>query len=58
MLGVPKGTFYYAKDCQHAKNEVFYVSKSGESVLDRVMQGMAHEDFNNIIQFAKIFYLL
>jgi hypothetical protein len=37
MFGVPKGTFYYAKDCQHAKNEVFYVSNSGESVLDKVM---------------------
>jgi hypothetical protein len=37
MFGVPKGTFYYAKDCQHAKNEMFYVSKSGENVLDRVM---------------------
>ncbi len=25
MFGVCKGTFYYTKDCQHAKNEVFYV---------------------------------
>jgi len=37
---------------------VFYVSKSGDSVFDKVMQGMAHEGFNNIIQFATIFYLL
>jgi hypothetical protein len=43
MSNVPKGIFYYAKDCQHVKNEVFYVSKSGESVFDRVLQGVAHE---------------
>jgi hypothetical protein len=36
MLGVPKGTFYYVQDCQHVKNEVFYVFTSGENVLDRV----------------------
>ncbi len=58
MPGVPKGTFYYAKDCQHAKNELLYVSRSGESVLDRVMQGMAHEGLKKVIQFATVFYLL
>jgi hypothetical protein len=58
MPGVPKGTFYYAKDSQHAKNELLYVSRSGESVLDRVMQGMAHEGLKKVIQFATVFYLL
>jgi hypothetical protein len=52
MPSVPKSTFYYVKDCQHAKNEVFYVSKSGENVLDRVMQGMTHESLKKVIQFA------
>jgi hypothetical protein len=37
MLNATKGTFYYAKDCQHAKNELFYVYGHGESALDRVM---------------------
>jgi hypothetical protein len=58
MPGVPKGTFYYAKDCQHAKNELLYVSRSGESVLDRVMQGMVHEGLKKVIQFVTVFYLL
>jgi hypothetical protein len=52
MSDVPKGIFYYAKDCQHVKNEVFYVSKSGESVFDRVLQGVAHEGLKKVIQFA------
>ncbi len=52
MPGVPKGTFYYAKDCQHAKTELLYVSRSRESVLDRVMQGMAHEGLKKVIQFV------
>jgi hypothetical protein len=58
MPGVPKGIFYYAKDCQHAKNELLYVSRSGESVLDRVMQGMAHEGLKKVIQFVTVFYLV
>jgi len=33
MHGSPRGTFYYAKDCQHVKIEMIYVSRSGESVL-------------------------
>jgi len=37
MFDVPKGIFYYAKNCQHVKNEVFNVSKSGESVFDMVL---------------------
>jgi hypothetical protein len=37
---------------------VFYVSKNGENVLDRVMQGMTHEGLKKVIQFAIIFYLL
>jgi hypothetical protein len=41
MFGVPKGTFYHTKDCQHVKNEVFYVFVGGESVLEKVMHGMA-----------------
>ncbi len=52
MSNVPKGIFYYVKDCPHVKNEVFYVSKSGESVFDRVLQGVAHEGLKKIIQFA------
>jgi hypothetical protein len=32
-----KGTFYCAKDCQHVKNEMIYVSKSVENVLNKVM---------------------
>jgi len=36
---------------------VFYVSKNGENVLDRVMQGMTHEGLKKVIQFAIIFYL-
>ncbi len=40
-----KGTFYYAKDYQHVKNEVFYVSKSVKKNLNRVMQGVTHEGF-------------
>jgi hypothetical protein len=39
MFGVPKGTFYHTKDCQCAKNEVFYVFGGGESVLEKVMHG-------------------
>ncbi len=43
-------TFYYAKDCQHANNELLYFSKSGESsVLDMLMQGMGHEGLKKII---------
>jgi hypothetical protein len=34
MHGPPRGTFYYAKDCQHVKIEMIYVSRSGESVLN------------------------
>jgi hypothetical protein len=34
MHGSPRGTFYYAKDCQHVKIEMIYVSRSGESVLN------------------------
>jgi hypothetical protein len=52
---VLKGTFYYDKDCQHAKNEVSYVSKNGESVLDKVMQGVAHEGLKKVIQVVTIF---
>jgi hypothetical protein len=37
MFGVSKCTFYYINDCQHAKKELHYVFKSGESVLDRVV---------------------
>jgi hypothetical protein len=37
MFGVSKCTSYYINDCQHAKKELHYVFKSGESVLDRVM---------------------
>jgi hypothetical protein len=55
---VPKSTLYYVKDCQNAKKKVFYVSKSGENVLDKVMQGMTHEGLKKVIQFAIIFYLL
>lgn len=58
MPSVPKSTFYYVKDCQHAKNEVFYVSKNGENVLDRVMQGTTYGGLKKVIQFAIIFYLL
>jgi len=58
MPSVPKNTLYYVKDCQHVKNEVFYVSKNGENVLDMVMQGMTHEGLKKVIQFAIIFYLL
>jgi hypothetical protein len=52
MSDVLKGIFYYAKDSQHVKNEVLYVSKSGESVFDKVLQGVAHEGLKKIIQFA------
>jgi hypothetical protein len=51
---VLKGTFYYGKDCKHAKNEVSYVSKNGESVLDKVMQGVAHEGLKRVIQVVTI----
>ncbi len=37
MPNVPKGTLYYLK------NEVFCFSRNEESVLDMVMQGVAHE---------------
>ncbi len=36
------------------KMKFFYVS---QSVLDKVMQGVAHEVFKRIIQFVTIFYL-
>jgi hypothetical protein len=49
MLNVPKGRFSYAKDCQHAKNKMFYVSKNEESVLDKVMQGVAHEGMKGLL---------
>jgi hypothetical protein len=52
---VLKGTFYYGKDCQHAKNEMPYISKNGESVLDKVMQGVAHEGLKKVIQVVTIF---
>jgi hypothetical protein len=58
MLNATKGTFYYAKDCQHVKNELFYVYGHGESALDRVMKGVAHEGLKKVIQLAIIFYLL
>jgi hypothetical protein len=51
---VLKGMFYYAKDCQHVKNEVFYVSKIGQSVFDRVLQGVAHEGLKKIIQICLV----
>jgi hypothetical protein len=35
-----------------------YISKSGENVLDKMMQGMAHEGLKKVIQFATNFYLL
>jgi hypothetical protein len=54
MFGVLKGTFYYTKDYQHAKNEVFYVFGSGESVLDKVMHGMAHEGLKKIFNLPQI----
>ncbi len=54
MFGVPKGTFYYTKNCQHAKNELFYVFGSGENVLDKVMHGMAHEGLKKIFNLPQI----
>jgi hypothetical protein len=53
MFNVPKCRFSYAKDCQHVKNKVFYVSKNEESVLDKVMQGMAHEGLKEVLQFPQ-----
>jgi len=43
MPNVLKGTLYYVK------NEVLCISRNGESVLDRVMQGVAHEGLKKII---------
>ncbi len=56
MLNATKATFYYAKDGQHVKNEMFYVYGHAESALDRVMQGVAHEGLKKVIRFAIIFY--
>jgi hypothetical protein len=36
MFNVTEGTSYYAKDCQHVINELFYVYGHGESALDRL----------------------
>lgn len=36
MFGVPKGTFYYTKDYQHDKNEVFYVFGGGKVCWKRL----------------------
>ncbi len=55
MFGVPKGTFYYTKDYQHAKNEVFYVFGGGESVLEKVMHGMAHKGLKKIFNLPQIY---
>jgi hypothetical protein len=58
MPNIPIGTLYYAENCQHVNDELFYVSKSGESVLDKFMQGMPHESLKKIIQLDTMFYLL
>jgi hypothetical protein len=55
MFSVPKRKFSYAKDCQHVKNKVFYVSKNDESALDKVMQGVAHEGLKEVLQFLYVF---
>jgi hypothetical protein len=53
MPNVFRGTLYYVK------NEVLYISRNGESVLDRVMQGVEHEGLKKIIidlsQFSTYF---
>jgi hypothetical protein len=53
MFSVPKGRFSYVKDCQHVKNKVFYISKNEENVLDKVMQGVAHEGLKEVLQFSQ-----
>ncbi len=49
---IPPGSMLlkvHYEDCQHVKNEMFYVSRSGENVLDNVMQGVAHEGLKTFI---------
>jgi hypothetical protein len=58
MFGVPKGTFYYTKDCQHVKNEVFYVFRGGESVLGEGYAWYGTWRLEKNIQFATSLYLL
>jgi hypothetical protein len=55
MPNIPIGTLYYVENCQHVNDELFYVSKNGESVLDKFMQGVPHAGLKKIIQLDTMF---
>lgn len=49
-----KNIFYSIKNCQHVGNELLYVLKKWGVLLNRAIQGVAHEGLKKMAQFAII----
>jgi len=58
MKGVKKGEWYINNNYKHNKSETTYASKSKESVLQQVINGLANEKCRKLVQFDTLFHTL
>jgi hypothetical protein len=53
-----KGEFYMALDCTHLKNEVLFLARGQDTVLEQIVAGTTLERKKKLVQFACVFILL
>jgi hypothetical protein len=58
MGKVWRGEHYYLGSNQHVKNEWIYFTKGGQTIVQRVMQGVTKERKRKVLQLKALFHVL